>query len=121
MTNGAILDPAAIQALRELAGKPGVGTSVITELVETYLTGALERCVEIEAASGAGDLDEVRRQAHALAGASGCVGALEVMSCCRELEAKAERGDVDGIALLAAGLGEAVGEARAALQAEFAG
>jgi PAS domain S-box-containing protein len=114
-----VLDPAAVQALRELADKPNVGSSAITQLLGTYLTDAFERYTGIEAAVAAGNLGEVKRQAHALGGASGWAGATAALRCCRELEASAEQGDSHGAASAAAGLGRALTEARSALEGEF--
>jgi PAS domain S-box-containing protein len=115
----AALDRGAIEALHELASKPSVGETAIRQLVDTYLADAFERCSGIELAIGAGDLDEVERQAHALGGASGWAGATEVMRRCRELEERSRQGDAEGFAPLAAGLTEAMISARAALKAEF--
>ncbi|HWF49656.1 MAG TPA: PAS domain S-box protein [Solirubrobacteraceae bacterium] len=115
----ATLDPAAVQALRDLAEKPNVGASAISQLLSTYVTDALERHAGIVAAIGAGDLAEVKRQAHALAGASGWAGATEALRLCRELEASGEQGDVRGARSSAAGLARALTEARSALEAEF--
>jgi CheY-like chemotaxis protein/nitrogen-specific signal transduction histidine kinase/HPt (histidine-containing phosphotransfer) domain-containing protein len=114
-----VLEPAAVQALHELAGKPGVGASAIRELVDTYLDDARDRCSGIEVAVQEGDLGEVRRQSHALGGASGWAGATEVLRRCRELETSAKAGDAERVASVAAGLGDALAEARSALAREF--
>jgi PAS domain S-box-containing protein len=117
--SSAVLDPDAIKALRELANKPNVGASAITQLLNTYLTDALERCAGIEAALGDGDLAEVKRQAHALGGASGWAGATETLRRCRELEESAGQGDAERARLVGAGLGHALADAGSALEAEF--
>ncbi|MEA2196885.1 MAG: hypothetical protein QOJ25_936 [Solirubrobacteraceae bacterium] len=113
------LELGAIQALHELARKPGVGAPAIRELVDTYLCDARDRCAGIEAAIQEGDLDEVRRQSHALGGASGWAGATEVLRRCRDLETSAKAGDADRVTLVAAGLGGALARARTALELEF--
>jgi PAS domain S-box-containing protein len=115
----AVLDPEAIGALHELARKPNVGAAAIRQLVDTYLADAFERCSGIELAIAAGDLTEVKRQAHALGGASGWAGASEVLRQCRELEGRFEQGDAEGSAAVAARLTQALGSARTALEAEF--
>jgi PAS domain S-box-containing protein len=115
----AILEPGAIQALHDLAQKPGVGALAIRELVDTYLSDARERCTGIEVAMQEGDLDEVRRQSHALGGASGWAGATEVLRRCRALEASAKGGETERATSLAAGLAQALDEARSALEVEF--
>jgi PAS domain S-box-containing protein len=113
------LDPGAIQALRELGEKPNVGASAISQLLSTYVTDALERYAGIEAAIATGDLAEVKRQAHALAGASGWAGATEALRLCRALETSAEQADSRAARSFASGLGRALAEARSALEAEF--
>jgi PAS domain S-box-containing protein len=114
-----VLDPGAIQALHELAGKPNVGAASITQLLSTYLSDAFERSAGIEAAVREGNLAEVKRQAHALGGASGWAGATEALRRCRELEVSAEQGDAERVRAVAAGLGQALAEARSALETEF--
>jgi len=114
-----LLEPSATQALHELAGKPGVGAAAIRELVDTFLVDARERCAGIETALGAGDLAEVKRQAHALGGASGWAGATQVLKLCRALEAAAEDSDAGSARSAAADLGHALPQASAALEAEF--
>jgi PAS domain S-box-containing protein len=120
-TAPAVLDHDAIAALHELASKPNVGAPAICQLVHTYLADALDRCAGIEQAVGASDLAEVKRQAHALGGASGWAGATEVLRRCRELEVRVERDDAEGVASVSAGLGQALAMARGALEAEFGG
>jgi CheY-like chemotaxis protein len=115
----AILEPGAIGALHELSRKPGVGAKAILDLVSTYLSDARDRCAGIEAAIEAGNLDEVRRQSHALGGASGWAGATALLQRCRDLEVLAKAGDGEGAASVASGLAPALAEARAALEHEF--
>jgi PAS domain S-box-containing protein len=115
-----VLDHGAIRALHDLATKPNVGAAAISELVTIYLADALDRCAGIEQATRHGDLAEVERQAHALAGASGWAGASEVLRRCRALEAGAGQGDEAGVRTAFAGLTEAVDDARVALETEFA-
>jgi PAS domain S-box-containing protein len=115
----AILERGAIHALHELSRKPGVGATAIRELVGTYLSDARDRCAGIGVAIQEGNLDEVRRQSHALGGASGWAGATEVLRRCRDLEALAKAGEAERAASVASGLGPALAEARAALELEF--
>ena len=118
-TRPAILERGAIHALHELSRKPGVGANAIRELVGTYLSDAHDRCAGIGVAIEEGNLDEVRRQSHALGGASGWAGATEVLRRCRDLEALAKAGDAARVASVASGLGRALAEAGAALELEF--
>jgi PAS domain S-box-containing protein len=116
----AVLDPGTIQGLHDLASMPNVGRSAVVEVVNAFLPDALERLALIETAAREGDLAAVGRQAHALAGASGSVGASVLADRCRELEASAKRADLEGVQSEARGLDEVVTAAREALTAAFA-
>jgi PAS domain S-box-containing protein len=115
----AVLDSAAIMALHQLASRPNVGASAIRGLVKGFLADALEQLAGLETAISEEDLAGVARQGHALRGASGGVGAAELARLCRRLEAAATRGDVEGVRSVAPRLGQALADARAALEAEF--
>jgi CheY-like chemotaxis protein len=119
-SNGSsVLDPGAIQALHDLGTRPSVGAAAVRDLVKVFLDDAAERLVAVETAIGASDLAGVARHAHALRGASGGVGAAELTSLCRQLEGGAKDGDADAVRSVAPRLGEALGRARTALEAEF--
>jgi CheY-like chemotaxis protein len=114
-----LLDSAMIEALHELAIQPNVGASAVRELIEIFLMDSLERGGSLETAVEHDDLAGVVREAHALRGASGGVGAAELMNLCRRLELGAKEGDVDEVRSAARRLRRAVADARAALAAEF--
>jgi signal transduction histidine kinase/CheY-like chemotaxis protein len=92
-----VLEPGAIERLRELADNPKCRSEAIREE----------------------DLAVVAFQAHALAGASGSIGAAQLLSVCRKLEACAKQRDIKATRSVLSGLGQASADARAALKAEF--
>jgi CheY-like chemotaxis protein len=114
-----VLDPGAIQALHDLASRRNVGMAAVRDLVEVFLTDAVERVAAVEAAVAADDLPGVANQAHALRGASGGVGAAELTTLCRQLEASAKHGDAYAVGTVSPRLAPALAGARSALQAEF--
>ena len=82
---GEVLDPAAIQSLRELGGDDFVG-----EAIKTYLTEEAPQLVKSlgEAVKGR-QADATRRAAHTLKGASAAVGAKRLTAVCKTLEEQA--------------------------------
>jgi PAS domain S-box-containing protein len=114
-----VLDPGAVRALHELASRPNVGPAAVRDVVKVFRTDALERLAGLVAATEAGDLVAVARQAHALRGASSGVGAAHLTTLCRLLEEGAKQCDLECVRSVAPRLGPALAEARAALEAEF--
>ncbi len=115
----AVLDTGAIGALRELAGRATVGESAVRDLVKVFLEDALGQLAVLQTAADDQDLTAVTRQAHALRGASGGVGAGELAGLCRQLEATAKHGNANAVRCCMPRLRQAVEDARAALAAEF--
>lgn len=75
------IDAAALHRLRN-----ELGDEVVVDLVRTFLDDALELTSTIQAASARGDLDSLKRAAHALKSTAVLMGADELMKSCRELE-----------------------------------
>jgi PAS domain S-box-containing protein len=113
------LDPDAIGALQELARLPNVGAEAVRELVHVFLDDAAERRAALEAAIAEEELAVVAREAHALRGASGGVGAAELARLCRDAEMAARRGDLPAARSAVAALDRTLAGARDALRAEF--
>jgi PAS domain S-box-containing protein len=114
-----VLDAGAIGALHELARGPNVGASAVRDLVMVFLADSQDRVIALRAAMDREDLAEVAREAHALRGAGGGVGAVEIASLCRRAEDAAMQSDVRRARSALEGLGPALVAARAALEAEF--
>jgi CheY-like chemotaxis protein len=115
-----VLDPGTIQALHDLANHPNVESSAVRDLVQIFLADSVDLHAALEDAIGAKDLAGVAREAHALRGASGGVGAFAVTDLCRKLEVGAKQGDAAGARSDVILIGPALVAARAALELEFA-
>lgn len=72
-------------------------TSQLRELYDLTLRDVRERLEKMQASRIAGDMDQVRREAHAIKGACGMVGAAEL----RELATKVEGGSAGSTPILA--------------------
>ena len=69
-------------------------------LIDTWINSTRERLERIEAATSAGDLESVRREAHDLASTSGNMGASELEMLGRALENACRGSDVAGVGSL---------------------
>ncbi len=75
------IDATALHRLRN-----ELGDEVVVDLVRTFLDDAVVLTSTIQDASARGDLDELKRAAHALKSTAVLMGADELMRSCRELE-----------------------------------
>jgi HPt (histidine-containing phosphotransfer) domain-containing protein len=82
-----LLDPAALEGLREIGGD-----DFVADLIETFLADA----PPLLAALRGTDADEVRRAAHTLKSNGATFGATTFSELCRELEMLAKTGDLAG-------------------------
>lgn len=87
-----LLDPAALEGLREIGGD-----DFVADLVDTFLADAPPLLAALRGA----DADEVRRAAHTLKSNGATFGATRFSELCRELEEQARSGDLSGVAELA--------------------
>lgn len=99
-----LLDPAALEGLREIGGE-----EFVADLIETFLADAPQLLATLRGP----DADEVRRAAHTLKSNAATFGATRLSELSRELEFLAKTGDLSGASDLAAGI-----EAEYALVAE---
>ncbi|HEU5192334.1 MAG TPA: SpoIIE family protein phosphatase [Methylomirabilota bacterium] len=106
----ATLDPAALlRALDEDAAAPaeldlaaasarlGLAPAELADLLRAFAPQAADHLTALARAVGAGDAEEARREAHALAGAAGNLGASALHHAARSLE-HAARGGAGGLA-----------------------
>lgn len=114
-----VLDAGAIAALHKLASGPNVGESAVRDLVNVFITDALERVIALQNTIDRDDLPDVVGQSHALRGASGGVGAARVAALSRRLEVAAKDGNVKEAQSVLHTIDRALAETRAALAAEF--
>jgi HPt (histidine-containing phosphotransfer) domain-containing protein len=84
-------------ALDELLETVGGDREFLAELVETYLSDSPGLFIELRAAIAAGDAASARRAAHTLKSTSASFGANGLAARCREIEAAAAAGDLDGL------------------------
>jgi HPt (histidine-containing phosphotransfer) domain-containing protein len=91
--DNAILDPAALEGLREIGGD-----EFLADLVKTFLADAPPLLAALRGANA----EEVRRAAHTLKSNGATFGATRFSELCRELEVQAKGGDLTGAPDLAA-------------------
>jgi HPt (histidine-containing phosphotransfer) domain-containing protein len=108
------LDTSAVRALRESIGDDA---EFLAELVATFLQDSPAQLAELRAAAANGSADDVRRGAHTLKSNAATFGIVRLTGLCRELENRASDGNLDGVEELVGAIGDALGEARPALEA----
>jgi HPt (histidine-containing phosphotransfer) domain-containing protein len=89
----AVSDPDALGRLRKWGGDKLVGN-----MVNLFLSQAPDRIAAARAGLEAGDAEGVKRPMHALRSSSGQIGAPRVQALCAEVESRAARGDLTGVA-----------------------
>jgi histidine phosphotransfer protein HptB len=93
VTDSPVIDPSALAALSETTGDD---PEFLAELIDTYLTDAVELLDTIEAASASRDAAELRRAAHSLKSNSATFGATTLTSLARSLEELGKAEQLDG-------------------------
>jgi HPt (histidine-containing phosphotransfer) domain-containing protein len=83
VTDQAVIDQSAFAALSETTGDD---PEFLAELIDTYLSDAVDLLSTIESASTAGDAAELRRAAHSLKSNSATFGATALSTLARSLE-----------------------------------
>jgi histidine phosphotransfer protein HptB len=107
------LDTSAVHALRESTGDDA---EFLAELVATFLEDSPSQVAELRAATTTGNADEVRRGAHTLKSNGATFGIVRLTDLCRELESRAADANLDGAEELVSAIGDALTEARPALE-----
>lgn len=85
MSNGPLLNPAAIKALRELS--PEGGTEFLRELIAIYLADTPKLLAQLEEALACQDAGVAKRSAHTIKGSSANFGAEQFSRLAQEIEA----------------------------------
>jgi HPt (histidine-containing phosphotransfer) domain-containing protein len=88
-----ILDPAALENLREMVGGD---VEFMVELMNTYLEDAPRMLIDMDQALESGDVAVLRRAAHSLKSNSAEFGAMGLSELCRELEMLSKDGSIEG-------------------------
>lgn len=89
----ATIDMGVLQELLDLCDDGD--TSLVTELIDMFITDAPTRVDEVESGFQAGDLETVERAAHSLKGSSGNLGATLVMDIAESLQNASRTGDAE--------------------------
>jgi CheY-like chemotaxis protein len=108
------LDLARLDLLRDM--DPG-DTSYLERVTGRFEETTASAAVDLRAAVEGGDAAALRAHAHRLAGGAGNLGAIEVATLARELEALGDAGTTDGAVPLLAQLDTALDRARAGVRA----
>lgn len=108
------VDAAALDRLLEMTGGD---REFLDELIQTYLDDAVVQLERMRAAAGADSPEELIRPAHSLKGNSANVGAARLEELCRQLEADARTGSVEGATERVAAAAAEFGRVRAELAA----
>jgi HPt (histidine-containing phosphotransfer) domain-containing protein len=98
MSTDPILNPHAIQALRDLS--PGGGSEFLCELITIYLEDTPKQLAQLEEALARQDLPLVIRSAHTIKGSSGNFGATQVAGTAQEIELAGKAGNLPAAAAL---------------------
>ncbi|MBP6864700.1 MAG: Hpt domain-containing protein [Candidatus Didemnitutus sp.] len=114
MSTDHVINPAAIEALREVA--PDDGGKFLTELVDIFLADTPPRLRELEQALAAGDANAMARAAHSIKGSAGNFGADRVARFAAAVETAAKTGDFATAGQNSQALAEAYTAAAAVLQ-----
>ena len=86
------VEPAALDAMLEMVGGD---VEFLDELVDTFLEDAVTQLRAMRAAAVA-DADSLVRPAHSMKTNSANMGAMVLAQLCRDLEARARSGSLDG-------------------------
>jgi HPt (histidine-containing phosphotransfer) domain-containing protein len=82
--SSAPIDPKALQALRDMAGKDA--SEVLAEVIDSYLEDAPKLLQAISAAVAQGDTTALYQAAHTLKPTSATLGAITLSQVCKDLE-----------------------------------
>nr|WP_290512559.1 PAS domain S-box protein [Aeromicrobium sp.] len=113
------LDPMIVASLHDLGRDVEAGNAGMRDAVTTFIDNSESLFADLRVAVLDGDIADVERIAHSLAGSAASFGARNVAEGCREVDARARASDLGGVPMLVAGLDDAFTVARAALRAEF--
>ncbi len=89
-------DPAALRRLAKL----GKGDEFVSRVVDRYLSSSTKLLAALRDAVGASDPEAVTAAAHPLKSSSAQIGAVRLSALCKELEALARSGSLEGAAKL---------------------
>lgn len=112
MTDSQVIDPAALERLKEWGGDKLAG-----QMVRLFLKNSGTRMDQIRTGVGDGVTEEVERGAHSLKSSAANIGAEDLRTISTQIESAALEEDVDRLDTLLPGLESAYGLAMAELKA----
>jgi len=89
------VDRTALETIASL--QPQDSDSLLRSIITLYLDSSTEQMREIRSGAEARDAETLRRAAHTLKSPSGYLGAMTLLEMCREMEALAKTGALDGV------------------------
>lgn len=118
MSSASILNPDAIQALRDLS--PDGNDEFLRELITIFLTDTPKQLTQLDEALARQDAALVIRAAHTIKGSSGNFGAEPFAAVAKQIESEAKTGNLAGAVALVPELKRGFANVAAALK-ELAG
>jgi HPt (histidine-containing phosphotransfer) domain-containing protein len=119
MTSVPVINPEAIQALRELS--PDGDEEFLRELITIYLTDTPKQLAQLDEALARQDATVVARAAHTIKGSSGNFGAEALAEIAKEIEALGKANNLPAAAALLPEFRSRFEKVAAALQQLLAG
>lgn len=109
-----LLDLAALERLRAMGRKSG--TDLLGEILDIFARETPPRLLRLAAAEKSGDIATIEREAHALRGNAGSLGALRLQEQCGALETAAQQRQVSLLHGLVDAVAGTAGQVLAALE-----
>ena len=111
MADGPVVDPQALDRLREWGGD-----KLLAQMVRLFLDNSVNRMDQIRSGVENSDPEEAEKGAHSLKSSAANVGVMAVREIAAEMEGLATKGDINSVRSMLPGLETAYSEARAALE-----
>ncbi len=111
-----VVDVIDREALARLLDSVGGDADFLAELLTAFFEDSPQQIDAMRAAVAAGNADDLRRAAHSLKSNSANFGAMTLSQQCKDLEAQAKAGVLDGAAAHIAEIEAAYRQARGALE-----
>jgi HPt (histidine-containing phosphotransfer) domain-containing protein len=99
VTEAPVIDPSALDVLSETTGDD---PEFLVELIDVFLTDAVDLLAAMAAAAAAGDAAELRRAAHSLKSNGATFGATGLTAVARRLEELGKAADLEAVGPLIA-------------------
>lgn len=111
MSESVVLDPAALERLKEWGGE-----RLLSQMVKLFLENSPTRMDQIRGGIGGGDIEEAEKGAHSLKSSAANVGAEELRAAAAAMERHASDKEEPAVTALLPTLEEAYARACAALE-----